>query len=120
MEKEVLNVLLRSQNPVILCLARSMEGMRQPKEHQRPIAEGRLLLLSPFEKKIKRATVQTTLARNRFAAALADRILIAHASPDGKMEEFCREILAYGKPVFALESDYNKRLIDMGVKKISQ
>jgi predicted Rossmann fold nucleotide-binding protein DprA/Smf involved in DNA uptake len=111
MEKEVLNVLFRSRNPAIICPARSIEGMRQPKEYQRPLAEGRLLLLSPFEKKIKRATVQTTLVRNRFAAALADRILIAHASPDGKMEAFCREILEWGKPVFTLESDYNKRLI---------
>ncbi|MBI5184743.1 MAG: DNA-processing protein DprA [Nitrospinae bacterium] len=120
MEKEVLNVLFRSRNPAIICPARSIEGMRQPKEYQRPIEEGCLLLLSPFEKKIKRATVQTTIVRNRFAAALADRILIAHASEDGKMEAFCREILEWGKPVFTLESDYNKRLIAMGVKKFSQ
>lgn len=116
MEKEVLNVLVRSQTPVVICPARSMEGMRLPRECESPLNEGRLLLLSPFEKNIKRPTVQTTLIRNKLVAALSDQILIAHASPGGKTEDFCQEILEWGKPLFTLESDYNKRLIKLGAK----
>src|ERR687892_99661 len=44
MEKECLALLLRGTQPVIVCPARSIEGMRLPGEWRAPLAEGRLLL----------------------------------------------------------------------------
>ncbi len=37
------------------------------------------------------------LSRNRFVAAMADRILILYAAPASKTETFCREILGLEK-----------------------
>jgi len=50
-EKECLRILLRGKQPIIICPARSVEGMRIPSEWKQAIEQGRLLLLAPFEKK---------------------------------------------------------------------
>src|SRR2546426_4549570 len=46
MERECLRILLQSPHPGIVCPARGMPT-RLPPEFRRPLAEGRLLLLSP-------------------------------------------------------------------------
>lgn len=88
--------------------------MRVPSEYRQPVQEGRLLFVSPFTGKARRPTVEMALYRNQFVAALADQILIAHAEPASKTEQFCREVIAWGKPVFTLESDANRNLIALG------
>jgi predicted Rossmann fold nucleotide-binding protein DprA/Smf involved in DNA uptake len=118
MERECLTILLRSPKPIIICLARSIEKMRLREEYKQPLADGRLLILSPFEEKPSRPTVQTALYRNRVVAALAERIFVAYAEPQGKTEQFCRDLLAWGKPLFTLESDANANLIALGAKAI--
>jgi predicted Rossmann fold nucleotide-binding protein DprA/Smf involved in DNA uptake len=57
MEYECLRILLRGPQPIIICPARSLNGMRLPKEYKKPLDQGRLLLLSPFLDKLRRATV---------------------------------------------------------------
>jgi len=118
MEREVLAILLRSPNSIIVCPARGIKGMRMPREYKKPLDEGRLLLLSPFEKKQNRPTIKTSLIRNRFVAAIANKIFIAHAAPDSKTEELCRGIIRWDKPLFTLESEDNKNLIDLGVTPV--
>ena len=118
-ERECLRILLRGQQPIILCPARGLKGMRLRAEHKKPIEEGRLLLLSPFIERQRRNTAETALERNRFAAALADTIFVAHASPNSKTEMFCRELLAWGKPLYTLESDANANLIKLGAKPMN-
>src|SRR5216117_488267 len=56
MEKECLTLLLRGAQPVIVCPARSIERMRVPAVWKAQLAEGRLLLLSPFGEKLRRVT----------------------------------------------------------------
>ena len=118
MEKECLSLLLRGTQPVIICPARSIERMRLPAEWKIPLAEGRLLLLSPFGEKLRRVTANLAQRRNEFVAALADAIFIAHAAPGSKTEHFCRDILAWGKPLLTLESDDNANLIALGVRHV--
>src|SRR5688572_25672067 len=50
-EKECLRILLRGKQPIIICLARSLEKIRIPAEWRHALADERLLLLSPFEKR---------------------------------------------------------------------
>ena len=64
---------------VIVCPARSIEGMHVPALWRRPLAEGRLLVLSPFAKKDRRVSAVTVPTRNPFVASLAGQILVAHA-----------------------------------------
>src|SRR6266540_3533136 len=89
MEKECLILLLRGTQPVIVCPARSIEAMRLPADWKVALAQGRFLLLSPFEAKLRRATTGRARTRNEFVAALADALLVAHATPGGKTERLC-------------------------------
>lgn len=118
-EQECLRILLRGAQPIIVCPARSLEGMRVHKEFRKPLEEGRLLFLSPFPKREKRMTAGLAAERNCFVAALADEVLIAYASPGGKTEQFCREILNWGKPLLTLESQHNVDLMALGAKPVS-
>jgi predicted Rossmann fold nucleotide-binding protein DprA/Smf involved in DNA uptake len=118
-ERECLRILLCGPQPVIVCPARSLSGMRMRAEYKKPIEEGRLLLLSPFKERQRRNTAETAMERNRFVAALADINFIAHASPNSKTEMFCRELLAWGKPLYTLESDANANLIKLGAKPMN-
>ena len=119
MERECLTILLRGTQPVIVCPARSIEGMRVRAEYKKPLEEGRLLLLSPFGETQRRVTASTATVRNRFVAALADAIFVAHAYAKSKTEQFCREILAWRKPLYTLESDANVNLIAQGANGLS-
>ena len=49
MEREYLTILLRGSQPVIICPARSINNMRINKEYKKPLKDGQLLFLSPFD-----------------------------------------------------------------------
>jgi predicted Rossmann fold nucleotide-binding protein DprA/Smf involved in DNA uptake len=117
-ERECLTILLRGSQPVIICPARSIKGMRIRVEFKKPIEEGRLLFLSPFKESQRRNTVETAMERNRFVAALADAVFVAHASPNSKMEKFCSEVWTWGKRLYTFESESNSNLIQLGVKPL--
>ena len=117
MERECLRILLRSPHPVIICPARGLPRRIEP-EFKRPLAEGRLLLLSAFPDSVKRATQETAHQRNRVVAALAERIFIAYAEPDSKTEFFCREIVAWGKPLFTHSSPATANLVALGARPL--
>ncbi|CCF84866.1 DNA-processing protein DprA [Nitrolancea hollandica] len=119
MEQESLRLLLRGRQPVIICPARSMNRMRIPADQKPALADGRLLFLSPFDEKQRRVTAQTALSRNRFVATVAERVLVVHAEPGGKMEQLCRDVLAWGKPLYTLDSEDNANLINLGANPVS-
>ena len=117
MEKECLRLLLRGQQPIIICPARSIWS-RLPGEWKLPLAQGRLLIVSPFEAKHRQATAALAQARNEFVAALADNIFVAYAFPGSKSERFCHQVIAWEKPLFTLASPDNARLIALGAKPV--
>lgn len=114
MERECLTILLRGAQPVIVCPARSLHGMRIPAEYKQPLDQGRLLLLSPFDDRDSRITVETAVFRNRIVAALADAVFVAHAEHPSKTERFCHEILDWRKRLYTLDGDANVHLITLG------
>ena len=114
MEKECLDLLLRGTAPVVVCPARGLGRMRIPEGWKRPLAEGRMLLLSFFGDDVRRSNAGLAARRNAHVAALADSILIAHAGKGSKTEDLCRDALARGKPVFALDSPDNEHLVELG------
>jgi predicted Rossmann fold nucleotide-binding protein DprA/Smf involved in DNA uptake len=116
LEKECLSLLLRGSQRVVVCPARSLESMRIPADYQNALDTNRLLLLSAFEGKQRRATADMAGMRNRFVAAIADDVLIVYAAFGGKTEQFCRELLEWRKPLWTLDSPDNLRLINLGVK----
>ena len=89
-EKECLRILLRGKQPIIMCLARSLEKIRIPTEWRRALADERLLLISPFEKRPRRPTTESSHRRNELVAALSDEAIIIHAEPGGSVERITK------------------------------
>lgn len=118
MEKECLALLLRGTQPVIVCPARSLEKMRIPAEWKAPLTEGRLLILSPFTGKTRRATADLARKRNEFVAIFADAVFVAHATSGSKTEQFCLSLLTRGKRVLTLENDENASLLAFGARPV--
>jgi predicted Rossmann fold nucleotide-binding protein DprA/Smf involved in DNA uptake len=119
-EKDCLELLLKGTQPIVLCPARSIENMLVKKIFRQHLDKGRILFLSPFEKKIKRQTGQTSQLRNQFVGMLANAVFVTHAEAGGKLEQLCREILELKKTLYTFESDYNKPLIEMGAISIKR
>ena len=66
-----------------------------------------------------RSDIQMSLYRNRFVAAVADQVFIAYASPSSKTEQFCREILAWQKPVYTFGHASNENLMTLGARPLT-
>ena len=84
-EKECLRILFRGKQPIIICLARAMEKIRLPLDWRRALETRRLLLISPFEKRPRRPTTESSHQRNELVAALSDEALIVHVEPGGSV-----------------------------------
>ncbi len=101
-EKEMLAVLSQGTSPIVICPARSLEGMRLPLAWRQKIEKGQLLIVSPFPAYIKRARPETILKRNQLVVELASELLIVHAEPGGKVAALVEEARTAGKPVRSL------------------
>lgn len=119
-EQECLNVLLKGTQPLIACPARGPEDMRVPASWRAPIQQGRLLILSPFERKHRRATIALARKRNEFVAALADAVFIAYASAAGVTERLCRSALTSEKSLLTFKCPENDNLIRFGVEPVEE
>jgi len=117
MEKECLRLLLRGKQPVIVCPAHCLPK-RLPAEWKQPLADGRMLLLSPFNERQARITAEQAPFRNRFVAALANEVFIGYAAPDSKTAAFTREIGSWGKSLFTLDAPENAGLLALGAKPL--
>jgi predicted Rossmann fold nucleotide-binding protein DprA/Smf involved in DNA uptake len=89
-EKECLRILLRGTQPIIICPARSLPK-RAPADWKKPLADGRLLILSCFKPTDRRVTEELASRRNEFVAALADEVWFAHITPGGRMEQLAKK-----------------------------
>ena len=119
-EKEALRILLRGKGKIIVCPARSIDGMRIPAAWRSSLEDGRLLILSPFAAKHRRLTEKLARQRNKFVAAMADKVFIAHASPGGKLETLAKEIVTLDKPCYTFQSEHNRNLLELGFRSISE
>jgi len=113
-EKECLRILLRGDQPIIICPARCIEGMRIPVTWRKPLEEERLLVLSPFEKKYRRMTASLAEQRNAFVAAIADDVLFIHAAAGSATECFAQSLASREANCFAINAPSNSNLLDTG------
>jgi predicted Rossmann fold nucleotide-binding protein DprA/Smf involved in DNA uptake len=114
MEKECLDLLLRGRQPVVVCPARSIDGMRLPAAWTEPLAEDRLLILSPFAARQRRITAERAGIRNRLIGAIADAVLVPRAAPGSETEQLALTLLASGKRLFALAHEDHQPLLEAG------
>lgn len=89
LEKDVFHYLLKGKQPIIIALARGLKEKIEP-ELIKPLEEGRILIISPFDKTVKRVTEQTAEIRNKMMIELADNITVGFASEEGKLESLLK------------------------------
>ncbi|HEY6293150.1 MAG TPA: hypothetical protein VI455_16485 [Terriglobia bacterium] len=134
-EKDCLPILLRGPGPVIIVQGHRLSGSRLPREWQKVIDAGRLLLLSPFvaavsdrrrrsesaattPNRAKRVTAKLAAERNRFVAAISDEVLVPYAAPGSKTEALALDLLKSSKRIYTF-SDRPGPLLDAGAKLIA-
>ena len=115
MEKESLEILLRGQQPLVICPARNIKRLRLPTEWRKPYTAGRLLVLSPFAARQQRPTAALAEHRNRFVATLATNILVAYAGPGSRTAQLCTELVSQHRRVYTLDLPENAHLRQRGV-----
>lgn len=99
-EKDCLDLLLRGSQPVVICPARNIRNMRLGKDLKTGIGEGRVLILSPFERMGRRPTAQVSERRNHFVGTLAAVAFVAYADPGRRTEAFGKDFLGAGKSLY--------------------
>ncbi len=97
LEKDVFHYLAKGEQPIILALPRGLKT-KWPTELKRLINTDRLLIITPFETKIKRVTKETAILRNQLMVELADEIVIGYKNPGGNIEALF-DSMEIGKPL---------------------
>ena len=116
-EKDLLPILLRGEQPVVMCLARDLESYRISKNQKALIEKGLFLLVSPvFKQSQPRITLQTAKTRNALIVQICSQVLIIHAEPGGSVDQLCQKWVADQREVFALRGKPNQHLFECGVK----
>ena len=116
MERECLDILLRGSQPVVMCAARRLRGLRIGAAARKALKDGRLLVITPFGDQVKRTTAAQAVQRNELVAALADAVLVPYVTPGGKAEATARNILARGQRLFTFADESNARLMQAGAE----
>ena len=119
MERECLRLLLRGTQPLVICPARGITGMRIPAPYRQALAGGRLLIASAFPPWARRATADLATRRNEFVRSRAAQVIVAHAAPEGRTEALARQVVAAGQPLFTLDSPANANLLALGARPIA-
>jgi hypothetical protein len=111
---------LRSPHPVIWCLARGLYRQIPSKlmDCRPAVAEGRLVMVTPFPDSARHITAKTATTRNRLVVEMAAAVVVAHAAPGSKMEALCRDILAAGKPLYTFDHPSNAVLLAAGARRV--
>jgi predicted Rossmann fold nucleotide-binding protein DprA/Smf involved in DNA uptake len=109
-ERACLDFLLRGRQPVVICPARGLRGMRLPARWRAAREEGRLILVSGFPDRVRRPTSALSEARNRLVVALARSLVVIHATPGGRLTRLAAEALRTGRRVYCLDLPENEDL----------
>ena len=89
-EKDVLHYLLKGNQPIIVALPRGLKQKIEP-EFIKPIEQGRLIIITPYNKEVKRITVETSLIRNQLMIDLADQIVIGYSNQVGLIAQSLKQ-----------------------------
>ena len=84
LEQSVFKVLMAAGSPAVVVLARPVQVATLPSDWAEPLEKGHLAVVSATATS-GRLTQQLANERNALAARLAERIVIAYASPDGAL-----------------------------------
>jgi predicted Rossmann fold nucleotide-binding protein DprA/Smf involved in DNA uptake len=114
-EQEAFTVLLRGPGRLVWVPARSVPTRLRP-DVRAALDAGRLTIDTPFGENVRRPTRETTTLRNRYVCERAEAILIAYARPRSSTEALAQELIAAGKPTYAVDHAANEAFIAAGAR----
>lgn len=117
-ERECLEMLLAGRQPVVVCPARSLHGARLPPKWRGAVEDGRVLILSTLEARVRRPSARSAAARNGIVAALAERVFIAGATPGGRLHALAREVASRGQQLACFDHSANRDLLLLGAAAV--
>ena len=85
-EKDVFEILLKGKQPLILVLPRGLKK-RWDKSWLKSIDRGRLLIVSPFDRCVKRITRETAIKKNETIICLSNQLTIGYKSSKGQLDK---------------------------------
>lgn len=103
LEQSVLQLLLRARSPVVAVLARAVIDAQLKPDWTATIAVGHLAVVSGSTE-TERLTSKQAAQRSELVAALAESIVIAHASPGGELTRQRQTWVSRGLRVLDLDS----------------
>lgn len=101
LEQSVLKVLIAARSPAVVVLARPLQGARLPPEWGEPLTQGHMTVVSAT-RTTGRLTTDRADQRNLWVAQLATQIVVAHATPGGRLSMFFDQWHAQNKAVTLL------------------
>lgn len=114
MEKDVYEILLRGNQPIVHCLARAIETYRIPSRLNSRINRGQLTIIAPyFPENMKRMTKSTSERSNALIMDISDQVLIIHAQKGGSLFKLISSMTSLTGKVFVLESENNRDLLGL-------
>lgn len=91
LERDVLEILLGGEQPLILAAARALPARYSPPV-RRALHDGRLLVVSAFPASARRITAATARRRNEFMLSVAERIVVGYLSEDGELAKTVAQV----------------------------
>lgn len=88
-EKDVLHYLLKGKQPIIVALARGIKKKIEA-ELKKPLEEGRLLMITPFDETVTRATEDTARKRNEMMIEIADEVVVGYRKEGGQIDKLLK------------------------------
>jgi len=98
-EKDVFHYLSKGKQPIVLALARGL-FMRCPKQISELLKSNRLLVISSFDKFVKRVTEKTSTKRNIDIYDICDEMVIGYQATNGKIEKLMAEMTSDQNVIF--------------------
>lgn len=98
-ERDVLHYLLKGTQPVIMVLARSLYK-RWSDEISQALSSNRLLIITPFSEKVKRASLSTCIKRNKLIISLSDELYIPYMSDTSSLRKLVSHFQKNNIPTF--------------------
>jgi len=118
LEGRCLELLLRGEQPIVVCLARSLERYRPAGPLGVAIEAGRVAIAScSFGS--HRASAEDGSKRNDLVVTLADRVMVVHGKAGSRTYRTAARAIESGKEVFCFEHPRNADLILLGARVIS-
>jgi len=114
LEKQALRILSGNSAQMVFCVAKSLNRFIPPAEIDKQLRQGQALLLTHCSPKAKRISREASLRRNQLVVRLAKVLLVLSAPEASSSFELAKAALNYGNPVFTLEHDTNKELLQNG------